>query len=78
MNRSESDVLSFESALMWRLCCIHILCTPSGSRASSGMCGAPRRFLTGSIEQVSEKFGVGRQFLGLIVLPIAGNACEVS
>ena len=35
-----------------------------------------RRFLTGSIEQVSQRFGIGRQFLGLIVLPIAGNACE--
>jgi calcium/proton exchanger cax len=25
---------------------------------------------------VSQRFGIGRQFLGLIVLPIAGNACE--
>lgn len=25
---------------------------------------------------MSERFGIGRQFLGLIVLPIAGNACE--
>ena len=25
---------------------------------------------------MSQKFGIGRQFLGLIVLPIAGNACE--
>jgi Sodium/calcium exchanger protein len=39
-------------------------------------CGSLRRFLTGSIEQVSQRFGIGRQFLGLIVLPIAGNACE--
>ena len=34
------------------------------------------RFLTGSIEEVSEGTGVNRSFLGLIVLPIAGNACE--
>ena len=36
----------------------------------------PYRFLTGSIEEVSEGTGVNRAFLGLIVLPIAGNACE--
>ena len=36
----------------------------------------PRRFLTGSIEEVSAGTGVGRLFLGLIVLPIAGNAAE--
>jgi len=35
-----------------------------------------RRFLTGAIEEVSESTGVGRLFLGLIVLPIAGNAAE--
>ena len=34
------------------------------------------RFLTGSIEEVSKGTGVNRAFLGLIVLPIAGNACE--
>mmetsp|Transcript_7985 Transcript_7985/g.15527 ORF Transcript_7985/g.15527 Transcript_7985/m.15527 type:complete len:444 (-) Transcript_7985:716-2047(-) len=33
-------------------------------------------FLTGSIEQVSSKTGLGEAFLGMIVLPIAGNACE--
>jgi len=33
-------------------------------------------FLTGSIEEVSEQAGISRPFLGLIVLPIAGNACE--
>ena len=34
------------------------------------------RFLTGCIEEVSAGTGVGRPFLGLIVLPIAGNAAE--
>ncbi|KAL6778899.1 CAX1 [Auxenochlorella protothecoides x Auxenochlorella symbiontica] len=33
-------------------------------------------FLTGAIEAVSEKFNINPSFLGLIVLPIAGNACE--
>lgn len=36
----------------------------------------PRRFLTASIEEVSEHSGIGRPFLGLNVLPISGNACE--
>ena len=34
------------------------------------------RFLTGAIEAVSAKSGLNQMFLGLIVLPIAGNACE--
>lgn len=33
-------------------------------------------FLTGSIEAFSETTGIGQAFLGMIVLPIAGNACE--
>jgi len=33
-------------------------------------------FLTGAIEAVSEQWGVNQAFLGLIMLPIAGNACE--
>lgn len=33
-------------------------------------------FLTGAIEEVSKKSGLNQAFLGLIVLPIAGNACE--
>jgi Ca2+:H+ antiporter len=33
-------------------------------------------FLTGSIEEVSKGSGINQSFLGLIVLPIAGNACE--
>lgn len=36
----------------------------------------PCRFLTGALEEVSEQSGLGQAFLGLIVLPIAGNACE--
>ena len=34
------------------------------------------RFLTGAIEAVSKESGLNQTFLGLIVLPIAGNACE--
>ncbi|KAK9819368.1 hypothetical protein WJX81_004642 [Elliptochloris bilobata] len=33
-------------------------------------------FLTGALEEVSQQSGLGQAFLGLIVLPIAGNACE--
>lgn len=33
-------------------------------------------FLTGAIEEVSKTSGLSEEFLGLIVLPIAGNACE--
>ncbi len=35
-----------------------------------------RRFLTGALEEVAKKSGLSEAFLGLIVLPIAGNACE--
>ena len=34
------------------------------------------RFLTGALEDVSKASGLNQRFLGLIVLPIAGNACE--
>ena len=34
------------------------------------------RFLTGALNAVAVKSGLGQAFLGLIVLPIAGNACE--
>lgn len=33
-------------------------------------------FLTGSIQEVSSSTGLGEAFLGMIVLPVAGNACE--
>jgi len=33
-------------------------------------------YLTGAIEAVSGTFGINKAFLGLIVLPIAGNAAE--
>ncbi|KXZ49749.1 hypothetical protein GPECTOR_19g200 [Gonium pectorale] len=33
-------------------------------------------FLTGSLEDFSKSSGLGEAFLGTIVLPIAGNACE--
>jgi calcium/proton exchanger cax len=32
--------------------------------------------LTGAVEEVSKKSGLNERFLGLIILPIAGNACE--
>lgn len=34
------------------------------------------RFLTGALEDVAKSSGISEEFLGLIVLPIAGNACE--
>ena len=34
------------------------------------------RLLTGAVEDVSKKSGLNERFLGLIILPIAGNACE--
>ena len=42
------------------------------SQAYTTLC----RFLTGALEEVSKQSGLGQAFLGLIVLPIAGNACE--
>ena len=36
----------------------------------------PCRFLCGSIEEFSSHTGLSQAFLGIIVLPIAGNACE--
>lgn len=38
--------------------------------------GYTGRLLTGAVEDVSKKSGLNQRFLGLIVLPIAGNACE--
>ena len=37
---------------------------------------APAEYLTGAIEAVSASSGINQAFLGLIVLPIAGNAAE--
>ncbi|KAK9808608.1 hypothetical protein WJX72_000497 [[Myrmecia] bisecta] len=37
---------------------------------------AASEFLTGALEEVSKQSGLSEAFLGLIVLPIAGNACE--
>ena len=34
------------------------------------------RFLTDAIQEVSTVSGLSEAFLGLIILPIAGNACE--
>lgn len=46
------------------LSCLHAPATPA--------C----RYLTGAIEAVSDQSGLNKTFLGLIILPIAGNACE--
>jgi Ca2+/H+ antiporter len=35
-----------------------------------------RRYLCSSIEEFSASTGLSQAFLGMIVLPIAGNACE--
>ena len=32
--------------------------------------------MTGALEDVAKSSGISEEFLGLIVLPIAGNACE--
>ncbi|GIL68769.1 hypothetical protein Vafri_22017 [Volvox africanus] len=34
------------------------------------------RYLTSSLTEFSQSSGLGEAFLGTIVLPIAGNACE--
>jgi Ca2+:H+ antiporter len=34
------------------------------------------RFLTASIEEFTRVTGLSQQFVGIIILPIAGNACE--
>ncbi len=36
-------------------------------------CCRARRFLTGALQDVAAKSGLGQAFLGLIVLPIAGK-----
>lgn len=41
--------------------------------AAVAMCS---EFLTGAIEDFSTKTGLSQAFLGIIILPIAGNACE--
>jgi hypothetical protein len=35
-----------------------------------------RSFLTGTIESFSRDSGLGQALIGMIILPIAGNACE--
>jgi hypothetical protein len=59
----ETPVLSMGAAALW-LAAITVLVA------------ACSEALTGSIEEVSHKWGVSQGFLGFIVLPIAGNACE--
>lgn len=40
------------------------------------MVAVSSELLTGAVEDVSKKSGLNERFLGLIILPIAGNACE--
>ncbi|GBF90059.1 calcium proton exchanger protein [Raphidocelis subcapitata] len=42
----------------------------------TGLVAVCSEALTGSIEEVSHAWGLSQGFLGFIVLPIAGNACE--
>jgi Ca2+:H+ antiporter len=44
--------------------------------AITAVVAACSELLTGSLESFSSSLGVSRAFLGIIVLPIAGNACE--
>ena len=50
------------------LACTCAYCSPRAPPAC--------RFLTGALEDVAKSSGISEEFLGLIVLPIAGNACE--
>lgn len=56
-------------------CACSLLCTAHMRlHDCSSLCAC--RFLCGSIEAFSEHTGLSQAFLGIIVLPIAGNACE--
>ena len=50
--------------------------TSVGKNDSSKQSAGLHRLLTGAVEDVSKKSGLNERFLGLIILPIAGNACE--
>lgn len=47
-----------------------------GLTACTAVVAMCSEFLTGSLEAVAHHTGLSPDFLGLIVLPIAGNACE--
>ena len=69
LNGEAHDSSTFRALPVWKV--LHrTFYEPSPDAFSCG------RFLTGAIEEVSASTGVGRLFLGLIVLPIAGNAAE--
>ncbi|KIY93104.1 Vacuolar calcium ion transporter [Monoraphidium neglectum] len=59
----EAPSLTFGAALVWL----------AGITVLVAFCSEA---LTGSIEEVSHAWGLSQSFLGFIVLPIAGNACE--
>lgn len=42
----------------------------------TGLVAVSSELLTGSIEAVSRRWGISDGFVGFIILPIAGNACE--
>lgn len=60
---SEEPSLSMVGAMVGLTACTAVV----------AMCS---EFLTGSLEAVAHHTGLSPDFLGLIVLPIAGNACE--
>lgn len=59
----EEPVLSLGAAALWL----------TGITVLVALCSEA---LTGSIEEVSHSWGLSQGFLGFIILPIAGNACE--
>jgi calcium/proton exchanger cax len=60
---AEEPMLTLTAAILW-LTGITVLVAVSSE------------YLTGSIEEVSHTWGLSQSFLGFIILPIAGNACE--
>ena len=49
------------------------LCSPQRLRRLTPL---PRRWLTDALQEVSLDSGISEEFIGLIILPIAGNAVE--
>lgn len=65
-----SDVTQQQGKPLW------LMQTSATAEMLTRQCADMCRFLTGAIEAVSAESGLNQTFLGLIVLPIAGNACE--
>ena len=62
-SEAEEPRLSVPCAMVMLSCITFVVATAS-------------EFLTGSIEEVADTLNVSQGFIGMIVLPIAGNACE--